>query len=68
MKTASDEFSYDDLVKITLDCPLKGMVGNLTYISEDSLQVEVHIDLYDEDERECTSYFRGFATDVSKVN
>jgi hypothetical protein len=60
---ASNYFKYDDEVEITFDCPLKGYKGQLVYVSDESLQIEVNIN--NEDERGY--YFRGLATDVRKL-
>lgn len=64
---ASDKFNYDDKVRIIYDCPLKGLEGELAYVSEDSEQVEVLITQMVTVERDCTSYYRGLAEDIEKV-
>lgn len=66
MVKASDFFSYGEQVEIIAECPLKGLKGELVYVSEESLQIEVIIE-YDEYEN-CTSYFIGFAKDIKKAS
>lgn len=64
---ASDIFEYDELVEVIFDCQFKGQKGNLAYVSEESLQIEVLIEHEDIEGRTCMSYFTGFTTDIKKV-
>lgn len=61
-------YELGDIVEIVLDCPFKGLQGVLTYLSDDSSQIEVLIG-YDgfKGDIECSSYFRGFAENLKKI-
>lgn len=65
--STSKSFSLGNQVEIIADCPFKGLKGELTYVSEESTQVEVTINISNTDERECSSYFRGDVTDIKSI-
>jgi hypothetical protein len=66
VEIASDFLKYGEQVEIVADCPLRGLKGELAYVSEESLQVEVFV-AYEESEK-CSSYFTGYTKDIKKVD
>lgn len=69
MDKASDLFELGQKVEIICNCPLRGLEGELVFVSDDCLQVEVSIDYWTNkySDKECSSYFRGLATDVEPL-
>lgn len=65
MEKATDFFKYGEMVEIVTKCPLRGLEGELVYVSDDSLQIEVSINY--EGFENCSSYFRGFVKDIGKI-
>lgn len=65
IEKAADVYNCGDKVEIIADCPLKGLQGELTYVSEDSLRIEVRIGY--KNFNNCTSYFDGYIKDIQGI-
>lgn len=65
MAKASDFFKDGEIVEIVTICPLRGLEGELVYVSDESMQIEVLIEY--EGFENCSSYFRGNVEDIRKI-
>lgn len=65
--TASQMYTLGEEVEIIANCPFNGMKGELAYVSEESMQIEVSINNFIKEGQEGFSYYRGNATDIKKT-